>query len=105
MATATFVQRGENIDYVAAADTAYMEVVPLAARIGVALEAIAKGATGTVTLTGVFRLTGVLAVGAEVYWDTKAGNIVGAKGDTTVFAGYTTEAKTESGATVAVRIG
>ena len=34
----------------------YMEVVPLAARIGVALEAIAKGATGTVTLTGVFRL-------------------------------------------------
>lgn len=108
MATATFVQRGENIDYVAAADTAYMEVVPLAARIGVALEAIAKGTTGTVTLTGVFRLpaaTGTLAVGAEVYWDTKAGNIVGAKGDTTVFAGYTTEAKTESGATVAVRIG
>ena len=42
MATATFVQRGENIDYVAAANTAYMEVVPLAARIGVALEAIAK---------------------------------------------------------------
>lgn len=108
MATATFVQRGENIDYVAAADTAYMEVVPLAARIGVALEAIAKGATGTVTLTGVFRLpaaTGVLAVGAEVYWDTKAGNIVGTKGDTTVFAGYAVEAKAEAGTAVNVRIG
>lgn len=108
MATATFVQRGENIDYVAKSNTAYMEVVPLAARIGVALEAIAKGETGTVTLTGVFQLpaaTGALAVGAEVYWDTKAGNIVGAKGDTAVFAGYTTEAKAESGATVAVRIG
>lgn len=50
MATATYVQRGENIDYVAASNTAYMEVVPLAARIGVALEAIAKGETGTVTL-------------------------------------------------------
>lgn len=108
MATATFVQRGENIDYVAKSNTAYMEVVPLAARIGVALEAIAKGETGTVTLTGVFQLpaaTGALDVGAEVYWDTKAGNIVGTKGDTAVFAGYTTEAKTESGATVAVRIG
>lgn len=108
MATATFVQRGENIDYTAQADTAYMEIVPLAARIGVALEPIAKGDTGTVTLTGVFSMpaaTGAIAVGAEVYWDAKAGNITGTKSDTVVFAGYATEPKTESGATVNVRIG
>lgn len=108
MATATYVQKGDNIDYTASASIGYMEVVPLTARIGIALEAMEKGDTGTVTLTGVFKLpaaAGALTVGEEVYWDTKAGNVTGTKGDTTVFAGYTVEEKTESGATVNVRIG
>ena len=55
MAKATFVQKGDNIDFTAAADIAYMDVVTLTDRIGVALENIANGATGTVTLTGVFE--------------------------------------------------
>lgn len=108
MATATFVQKGDNIDYTASAAVGYMEVVPLTARIGVALEAMDKGDTGTVTLTGVFTLpaaTGALTVGQEVYWDKTAGNITGTKGDATVFAGYAVEAKAEAGTAVNVRIG
>lgn len=83
MAKAVFVQKGENIDYTAASDIGYMEVVPLTSCIGVALEEIASGATGTVSLTGVYELpaaadlgTGIsINVGDAVYWNTANENI------------------------------
>jgi predicted RecA/RadA family phage recombinase len=105
-AFAEYVQAGENIDYTATSDVAYLQVVPLVSRIGVALEAIAKGETGTVTLTGAFRLpaaTGAaLSVGTKVYWDAAAGNVTATAGD--IVAGIAVEDKTEAGTTVVVRI-
>lgn len=106
-AIAEFVQRGDNIDYKADKDIAYMEVVPLAARIGVALEAIEKGDTGTLTLTGAFKVPAVagtaFAAGEKVYWDAANGNVTTTAGD--VVAGYTVEAKAEAAVTAIVRIG
>lgn len=104
---ATFVQRGDNIDYKADKDIQYMEVVPLAERIGVALAAIGKSDTGTITLTGTFRLPAKagesLAVGAKAYWDAESGSVTATAG--TVFAGYVVEPKAEAAVTAAVRIG
>ena len=105
--TAKFVEKGDNIDYTAASDLAYMEVVPLASRVGVALEPIAAGSVGTVTLTGAFEMpaaTGAIAVGAEVFWSTATNNIVAATGEKTVHAGWAIAAKAEAGTTVLVRI-
>ena len=105
---ATYVQRGDNIDYTAAADIAYMEVVPLAARIGVALSEIPKGQMGTVTIVGAFRLpaaTGKIDIGAEVYWDKTQKNIVSASGASTVRAGYVIAPKEQADTAAIVRIG
>lgn len=109
MAKASFVQKGHNIDYTAAADTGYMDVVVLTDRIGVALEDIANGATGTVTLTGVFDFPAAtgsgksLTVGQKVYWDATNSVITPTATDNT-FAGYAVAAKTTSGAVARVRI-
>ena len=105
---ATYVQRGDNIDYTAAADVAYMEVVPLAARIGVALMEIPKGEMGTLTLVGAFRLSAAtekLEIGAEVYWDKKKFCITGTAGTDTVRAGYVIAPKDQAGTVALVRIG
>ena len=108
MAKAVLVQNGENIDYTAAADIEYMAIVPLVSRVGVALEAIAAGATGAVSLTGVYEMPAAanlaINVGDEVYWNeensvinkTKTGNIP---------AGIAVAEKNASGTSVLVRIG
>ncbi len=83
MAKAVFVQKGENIDYKAENAVEYMEVVPMESCIGVALEPIEAGKTGTVSLTGVYELpaaadlgTGIsISVGDAVYWNTSNENI------------------------------
>ena len=105
---ATYVQRGDNIDYKAAADIAYMEVVPLAARIGVALSEIPKGEMGTLTIVGAFRLpaaTEKLEIGAEAYWDKKKFCITGTAGTDTVRVGYVIAAKEQADTVALVRIG
>ena len=110
MAKATFVQTGDNIDYTAASDIEYMDVVKLTDRIGVALEAIPNGETGTVTLTGVFDIpaaTGngtALTVGQKAYWDATNSVITPTATDNT-FAGYAVAAKATAGAVARVRIG
>lgn len=107
MATATYVQKGENIDYKAAADVAYMEIVPLAARVGVALTPITAGGTGTVSLTGVYDMPAAaslaIAVGDKVYWNDK--DKVIDKTETGVPAGIAVEAKADAGTVARVRIG
>ena len=105
--TAEFIQRGNNINYTAVDGAEYMQVVPLAARIGVALENIPAGGTGTVTLTGAFKLpaaSGELATGAQVYWDAAAGKVT-ATAAGNVPAGYVIEPKLSAGTTAIVRIG
>ena len=110
MAKATFIQKGDNIDYTAAADIGYMDVVALTDRIGVALEAIANGGTGTVTLTGVFEFPAAtgsgksLTVGEKVYWDA-TNSVITPTATDNIFAGYAVAAKATSGTTARVRIG
>ena len=79
MAKATYVHRGENIDYTAAADTEYMEIVLFAVCIGDALTPIAKGEMGTVSLTGVYDMPAAASLkiktGDAVYWNKTNKNI------------------------------
>lgn len=72
---ATYVQKGDVIDYVAGADIAVGEVIPLVTRCGVAVTAIANGATGALALEGIFQVatsdtSAAWAVGDVVYWTT-----------------------------------
>ncbi len=108
MATAKFVQIGQNIEYTATADIAYNDVVAFGSCTGVAQEAIASGETGTITLVGVFDIpaaTGAITAGAQVYFDTNNDVIVAASGSNTVPAGIAIAAKTEAGTTARVKIG
>lgn len=108
MAKAVFVQKGDNIDFTAADAVEYMDVVPLEDKVGVALENIPAGGTGTVTLTGAFSFpaaTGAaIKVGQKVYWDSTNGVITGTATNNT-FAGYAITAKASAGAAVTVRLG
>ncbi|MDR7869183.1 MAG: DUF2190 family protein, partial [Sporomusaceae bacterium] len=73
-----YVQKGDTIDYTnsSGADIAYHAVIPLTSCIGIALEAIANGANGSVALKGVWSGTAVnnavFAVGDTLYWDASA---------------------------------
>lgn len=104
---AEVVQRGNNIDFTADKAVEYMQVVPLASRIGVALGNIQPGDTGIVTLVGAFKLpaaTGELKVGEQVYWDSTNGNITKtAEGN--IPAGHNIAPKASAAATAVVRIG
>lgn len=105
---ATFVQRGENIDFTAAADIAYGAVVPLVTRVGVALENITNGTTGSVAVTGVFEAAAVtgtaFAVGDTLYWDNTAKKLTKTSTDNTP-AGWATEVKASATAMACVKIG
>lgn len=107
MATAVYIKKGENIDFKAEADVAYMEILPLIACVGVALEPIAAGETGAVTLTGVYEMpaaSGVeIATGDAVFWNTENGNID--KDATGTPAGIAVADKASAGTTVRVKLG
>ena len=107
MAKATYIQKGNNIDYLATADIGYMDIVPLTSRIGVALEDIPAGNVGSVTLTGVYEMPAATAlaitVGDLVYYNVTNGNITKTAAD--VPAGVAVESKTSSATTVRVKIG
>ena len=79
MATATHIQKGDIIDFTATTDIAYLEVVPLANKIGIALEPIATGATGSLSVTEVWELPAAapleIAAGDTVYWNETNNNI------------------------------
>jgi Uncharacterized conserved protein len=106
MATAVHVQKGEIIDYTAASDVGYLEVVPLAAKIGIALEPIAAGATGSLAVTEIWELPAAapleIAAGDAVYWNKTNSNID--KTNSGVLAGFAVTAKTSAGTTVRVKI-
>jgi predicted RecA/RadA family phage recombinase len=74
MATATFVQDGEALDYTPTADVAAGDVVVQNALIGIAKTPIKANALGSLAVIGVFSVpkatgggTGI-AAGAKVYW-------------------------------------
>lgn len=108
MAKATFVQLGKNIDYTATEAVEYMAIVPLTTCVGVALENIEAGGTGTVTLEGVYDMPAgtseAIDAGAAVYYDATNDVITATAGSNTP-AGMAVAAKTASASTVRVRIG
>jgi len=75
MATATFVQDGNSVDYTPGADVAAGAVVVQGDMIGIARTPIVANALGSLAVAGVFDLpkaTGestAIAAGASVYWD------------------------------------
>ena len=64
MATATYVQKGYQIDYTPAEGVAWGQVIPFADCIGVAAETIIAGETGAVTIVGVYEMQA--ASGVEI---------------------------------------
>lgn len=105
--TTKFVQPGEVIDYTAGANIASGQVVLMGVRIGVALAAIANGATGSVQVTGVFTIaklsTDVVAQGAALYWDNANSRLTTTSAGNTL-AGFATAASGSGTATVNIKI-
>jgi len=103
-----FIQDGNTIDYTnLGAPLAYNDVVNLTTRIGIAGEAIANGATGSVHTTGVYELPAInnapFAVGDALYWDPVAGNLTNVALNN-VPAGWAAEPKLLAAVTARVRL-
>ena len=108
MATATFLQRGEALDYVNSGDAVIEAgaVVVLGTKIGVAAADIAAGATGAVHVEGVFEMPAksgesAIAQGAAVYWN---GTAVTAASSGATLAGYAAAAMTAGTEKILVKI-
>lgn len=75
--TSKYVQPGKVLQYTAGANIASGDVVVIGKILGVALNAIANGATGSVAIDGVFTLpkvsTAVIPQGSHLLWDVSAG--------------------------------
>jgi len=100
-----FVQTGKTIDYKNnGAAIGYGDIVTIGARIGIAAENIAVGATGSLSVSGIYELpadnTTAFSVGDKVYWDgAKLTKTAGA-----VVAGWITEPKAQADAVARVKI-
>jgi predicted RecA/RadA family phage recombinase len=70
---ATFVQQGDSVDFVASSDVNRGDVVVQGDLVGIATADVANGATGTITVEGVFDLTrdpaAAITAGEKLYWD------------------------------------
>ncbi len=111
MATATYVQHGDAIDYTPGADVAAGDVVVQGELVGIAKTAIAANLIGAIAVSGVFdvpKATGAstaITAGANVYWD--ATNSVATTDDDTgnnKLLGKTALAAADGDATVRVRL-
>ena len=75
MAQATFVQKGDSVDYTPSSDVAAGEVVVQGELVGVAERAIPANTGGALAVTGVrdfAKATGTstaISAGANCYWD------------------------------------
>ena len=104
---AIFVQVGDVIDYTAAEDLSFGDVVDLTTRIGVAGAAIARDAAGPVQVTGVYRIpkaTGAVTVGQALYWAKSAKNLT-TTADSNTPAGWAASSATNEAPDVLVKIG
>lgn len=102
---ASYVQKGDIIDYTAASNIAAGDVVVIGTLVGVATQAIASGAVGAVTIDGVVDVpvaTGATAaVGAEIKWYATSGV---AHASTGVAMGYLVAARAELDTSVKVKL-
>ena len=107
--SAKYWQKGEAIDYTAAAKIAAGDVVNLATRIGVAAADIAAGETGAVHVTGVCELpkaTGALTLGQAPFSGTVAEDNSTAAGTepANIPAGWAVAAAESADTTVLVKL-
>lgn len=119
MATATYWQRGESLDYTngsgskITAGTIVVLTSGAAGRIGVIGTDIPNGEVGSVHVTGVFEMpkssTNALTQGEAVYWDgtgiTEASNDGGGTPTYYPIAGYAAQAAAASATKVLVKLG
>lgn len=104
-----FVQDGRTIDYTNGGATAiaYGAVIPLTNCIGIAGEAIAVDATGSVHLEGVFELaainTAAFSVGDRIFWDASASKLTNISAGNTP-AGLCVDGKLEAGTVARVKL-
>lgn len=89
--TCIFIQRGDEIDYTAGSDIAAGALVLVGDKPGVAKFAIPNGATGALSMRGVFDVAqdgaAAVSVGDKIYWDATEGKATktastGSGGDT-----------------------
>lgn len=106
MATARFRQDGNSIDYTAAADVKFGDVVVLGSRVGIAGSDIKKGETGALIMEGVFEIPkaadAAIDAGAEVYFSADNGTASTTNTDTD--AGYAVEAAAAADTFVRVKL-
>jgi predicted RecA/RadA family phage recombinase len=104
---ASYVQKGDTIDYTPSAAVAVGEVVVMGTTgIGIADRPIAANEKGGLVVEGVFDLpkaTGAVTRFAKVYWDATAGNATTTSTSNTL-AGYAVEAAASGDATVRVKL-
>ena len=100
------VQKGEVINYVAAAAVADGDVIAVGDVVGVACCDAAVGELVALDVEGVFELAtaGVFTQGAKAYWDTVNKKVVAAEGANIVALGHVWEANASGDTTVNVKI-
>lgn len=105
--TTKYVMSGDVIDYVAPGAITTGQVVLIGVRVGVALAAIASGATGAVRMLGIFTIaklsTDVVAVGVALYWDDTNKRLTTTSAGNTL-AGFATAAAGNGVTTVEISI-
>ena len=104
---AIFYQTGDVIDYTAAENLSFGDVVDLSTRIGVAGADIAKDAAGPVHVTGVYRIpkaSGAVTVGQALYWAKSAKNLT-TTADSNTPAGWAVAPAASEDPDVLVKIG
>ena len=107
---ATYIHKGDAIDYTPSADVSAGEVVTFQDLIGVAKLDIPAGTLGSLHVVGVFRFpkpTGAgedIAMGVKMFWDPANQVVAKAAGSGLVHLGRAVAGAGESDATVLVRL-
>lgn len=104
---ATFVQRGDSIDYSPVAATTAGTVVVQNDLVGVALTDIPAGGAGALAVCGVVsvaKAAEAIAVGEKCWWDATNSRVTKTKGQLTVLFGKAVSAAASGDATVNVLI-
>jgi len=110
MSKAIYWQRGETIDYKNLTDKKIdaNTILVIGSRIGIAGTEILPNETGSLHVTGVFKMdkkpSEAITAGAEVYFDSTAGTITATVSASGVKAGFAVEAAAADDAGVAVKI-
>lgn len=114
MASATYWQRGEAIDYTNATGSKISanEIVVLGSRVGIAGSDIASGETGALHVFGVFEMpkkaSEAINAGVDVYWNgtgiTASADDGGSPATAYAKAGYAIQAADAADSTIKVKL-